>query len=32
LTTSAHFIPIKTGMSVVRLAEIYIEQVAWYSF
>jgi len=27
LTKSAHFIPIKTGMSVARLAEIYIEQV-----
>jgi len=27
LTKSTHFIPIKTGMSVVRLAEIYIEQV-----
>jgi len=27
LTKSAHFIPIKTGMSMVRLAEIYIEQV-----
>jgi len=24
----AHFVPIKTGMSVVRLAEIYIEQIA----
>jgi len=27
LTKSAHFIPIKTSMSVARLAEIYIEQV-----
>jgi len=27
LTKSMHFIPIKTGMSVARLAEIYIEQV-----
>jgi len=27
LTKSAHFIPIKTGMSVARLVEIYIEQV-----
>jgi len=27
LTKSAHFIPIKTSMSVVRLALIYIEQV-----
>jgi len=27
LTKSAHFFPIKTGMSVARLAEIYIEQV-----
>jgi len=27
LTKSVHFIPIKTGMSVARLAEIYIEQV-----
>jgi len=27
LTKSTHFIPIKTGMSVTRLAEIYIEQV-----
>jgi len=27
LTKSTHFIPIKTGMSVARLAEIYIEQV-----
>jgi len=27
LTKSAHFIPIKTGMSMARLAEIYIEQV-----
>jgi len=27
LTKSAHFIPIKTGMSVVKLAEIYIELV-----
>jgi len=27
LTKSAHFVPIKTGMSVARLAEIYIEQV-----
>jgi len=25
LTKSAHFIPIKTGMSMVRLAKIYIE-------
>jgi len=27
LTKSAHFIPIKTGMSVTRLAEIYIQQI-----
>jgi len=27
LTKSAHFIPIKTGMSMARLAEIYIEKV-----
>jgi len=27
LTWSAHFFPIKTGMSVARLAEIYIEQI-----
>jgi len=27
LTKSAHFIPINTGMSVLRLAEIYIEQI-----
>ena len=27
LTKSAHFVPIKTGMSVVRLAEIYIVQI-----
>jgi len=27
LTKSSHFIPIKTGMSVVRLAEICIEQI-----
>jgi len=27
LTKSAYFIPIKTDMSVARLAEIYIEQV-----
>jgi len=27
LTKSAHFIPIKTDMSVAKLAEIYIEQV-----
>jgi len=27
LTKSAHFIPIKTGMSVATLAEIYIEQI-----
>jgi len=27
LTKSAHFIPIKTGMYVARLVEIYIEQV-----
>ncbi len=27
LTESAHFIHITTGMSVARLAEIYIEQV-----
>jgi len=27
LTKSAHFIPIKTGMTVAKLAEIYIEQV-----
>jgi len=25
MTKLAHFIPIKTGISVVRLAEIYIE-------
>jgi len=27
LTKSAHFVPMKTGMSVERLAEIYIDQV-----
>jgi hypothetical protein len=27
LTKSAHFVPIKTGMSVTKLAEIYIEQI-----
>jgi len=27
LTKSAHFVPIKTGMSVSRLVEIYIEQI-----
>jgi len=27
LTKSTHFVPIKTGMSVARLAEIYIEQI-----
>jgi len=27
LTKSTHFIPIKTCMSVARLAEIYIEQI-----
>ena len=27
LTKSTHFIPIKTGMTVAKLAEIYIEQV-----
>jgi len=27
LTNSAHFIPIKIGMSVARLVEIYIEQI-----
>jgi len=27
LTKSTYFIPIKTGMSMARLAEIYIEQV-----
>jgi len=27
LTKSTHFIPIKTGMSVARLAEIYIKQI-----
>ena len=27
LTKSAHFIPIKTGMTVAKLAEMYIEQV-----
>jgi hypothetical protein len=27
LTKSAHFVPIKTGMSVAKLAEIYIEQI-----
>ena len=27
LMKSAHFIPVKTGMSVARLAKIYIEQV-----
>ena len=27
LMKSAHFVPIKTGMSVARLAEIYIEQI-----
>jgi len=27
LTKSAHFVPIKTGMFVARLAEIYIEQI-----
>ena len=26
-TKSAHFVPIKTGMPVARLAEIYIEQI-----
>jgi hypothetical protein len=31
LTKSAHFIPIKAGMSVVRLEEIYIDQVVrWH--
>jgi len=27
LTKSAHFVPIKTGMSVAKLVEIYIEQI-----
>jgi hypothetical protein len=27
LTKSAHFVPIKTGMFVAKLAEIYIEQI-----
>ena len=27
LTKSTHFVPIKTGMSVAKLAEIYIEQI-----
>ena len=27
LTKSAHFVPIKTGMSVAMLAEIYIEKI-----
>jgi len=27
LTKSAHFVPIKTGMSVARSAEIYIEKI-----
>lgn len=27
LTKSAHFFPIKTDMSVAKLAEIYIEQI-----
>jgi len=27
LTKSAHFIPIKTGMFVARLTDIYIEQI-----
>jgi len=27
LTKSTHFIPIKTGMSVARLTEIYIEKI-----
>jgi len=27
LTKSSHFVPIKTGMSVGKLAEIYIEQI-----
>jgi hypothetical protein len=27
LTKSAHFVPIKTGMSVAKFAEIYIEQI-----
>jgi hypothetical protein len=27
LTKSAHFVPIKTGMSVAKLAEIYIEKI-----
>ena len=27
LTKSAYFVPIKTGMSLTRLAEIYIEQI-----
>ena len=27
LTKSAHFVPIKAGMSVAKLAEIYIEQI-----
>ena len=27
LTKSAHFIPIKTDMTVAKLAEIYIKQV-----
>jgi len=28
LTKSAHFIPIKTGMTVTKLTKIYIEQIA----
>jgi len=27
LTKLTHFVPIKTGISVARLAEIYIEQI-----
>jgi hypothetical protein len=27
LTKLAHFVPIKTGMSVAKLADIYIEQI-----
>jgi hypothetical protein len=27
LTKSVHFVPIKTGMSVAKLVEIYIEQI-----
>ena len=27
LTKSAHFVPIKTGMSMAKLAKIYIEQI-----